>query len=255
MFLDISKAFDRVWHDDLIYKLKRCGVSGRFLALTVSFPGDGKQRTALNDQCSCWGDTSGRSAPGLSLIGPLIFLLYINDLTAELKCNVKLFADDTSQSMVVQESNLAANDMNHDMNLISKWTHAWRRSLNPDPQNQAAELIISTKRQETDHQMIFFNDKPLVKVEENEYLGAILDRKLTLSAHIKAAIYKKRKCIRLLKYLSSYLPRHNLEELYKLYVQPFLDYGGVIYHIQTEVCEFSQNIVLSSPMEKLESVQ
>ena len=103
--------------------------------------------------------------------------------------------------------------------------------------------------------MVLFNDTPVKKVEERKHLGVILDTKLSFSAHIKAAISKTRKGIGLLKYLSKYLPRHTLNELYKLYVRPHLDYGGVIYHIPSKVCEFSQNIILPSLMEKLESVQ
>ena len=58
VYLDISKAFDRVWHDGLIYKLKRCGVSGKLLSLIQSFLEDRKQRTVLNGKCSNWGDIS-----------------------------------------------------------------------------------------------------------------------------------------------------------------------------------------------------
>ena len=117
MYLDISKAFDRVWHDGLVYKLKRCGVSGQLLSLIQSFLKDRKQRTVLNGQSSNWGDISA-GVPQGSILGPLFFLVYINDLTADLKCNVKLFADDTSLFTVVENTNTAANDMNHDLMLI-----------------------------------------------------------------------------------------------------------------------------------------
>ena len=70
----------------------------------------------------------------------------------------------------------------------------------------------------------------LQKVTEHKHLGIILDPKLSFSAHIKSAISKTRRGIGLLKYLSKYLPRHTLNELYKLYVRPHLDYGDVIYH-------------------------
>ena len=122
VYLDISKAFDRVWHDGLIYKLKRCGVSGKLLSLIQSFLKDRKQRTVLHGKCSNWGDISA-GVPQGSILGPLFFLVYINDLTADLKCNVKLFADDTSLFTVVREANEAASDMNHDLQLISQWAH------------------------------------------------------------------------------------------------------------------------------------
>ena len=141
VYLDISKAFDRVWHDGLIYKLKRCGVSGELLSLIQSFLKDRKQRTVLNGQSSSWGDISAGLPQG-SILGPLFFLVYINDLTADLKCNVKLFADDTSLFTVVEDSNTAANDMNHDLELISQWAYDWKMSFNPDPQKQAVELVF-----------------------------------------------------------------------------------------------------------------
>ena len=254
VYLDISKAFDRVWHDGLIHKLKRCGVSGQLLLLIQSFLSGRKQRTVLNGQSSNWADISA-GVPQGSILGPLFFLVYINDLAIGLRCNVKLFADDTSLFTVVEDSNTAASDMNHDLDLISQWAHTWRMSFNPDPQKQAVELTFSRKKIEIDHPVILFNDIPVKKVTEHKHLGIILDSKLSFSAHIKSAISKARKGIGLLKYLSKYLPRHTLSELYKLYVRPHLDYGDVIYHIPSKVCEFSQNIILSNLMEKLESVQ
>ena len=193
--------------------------------------------------------------PQGSILGPLFFLVYINDRTADLKCNVELFADDTSLFTVVRESNIAANDMDHDLKLISQWAHDWRMSFNPDPQKQAVELIFSRKRNELDHPVIHFNNIPVEKVNEHKHLGIILDPKLSFSAHIKTAISKSRKGIGLLKCFSKYLPRSTLNELYKLHVRPHLDYGDVIYHIPAKVCEFSGGITLPNLMEKLESVQ
>ena len=104
-----------------------------------------------------------------------------------------------------------------------------------------------------DHPLIFFNDFPVKKVDENKHVGVILDRKLSFSVHINDAICKARRSIGLLKHPSRYLPRHTLTELYKLHVRLFLDYGDVIYHIPFKVCEFSQNTVIPRFMEELES--
>ena len=106
-----------------------------------------------------------------------------------------------------------------------------------------------------DHPVILFNNIPVKQVDEHKHLGLILDSKLSFSAHIKSSITKARKGIGLLKYLSKYLPRHSLDDLYKLNVRPHLDYGDVIYHIPAKVCNYSQNIILPSLMEKIESVQ
>ena len=233
VYLDISKALDRVWHDGLVYKLKRCGASGQLHSLIQSFLKDCKQRTVLNGQSSNWGDISA-GVPQGSILGPLFFLVYINDLT-DLKCNAKQFADDTSLFTLVEDPNTAANDMNHDLKLIRQWAYDWKMSFNPDPKEQAVELIFSRKRIEIDHPVINFTDIPVKKVSEHKHLGIILDSKLSFSAHINAAISKTRKGIGLLKYLSKYLPRQTLSELYKLYVRPHLDYGDVIYHIPAKI--------------------
>ena len=98
----------------------------------------------MNGQASNWGDTLS-GVPQGSILGPLFFLVYINDLTENLKCKVKLFADDTSLFTIVQDANTAASDMNHDLDLVRKWAHDWRMSFNPDPNKQAVELIFSKK--------------------------------------------------------------------------------------------------------------
>ena len=254
VYLDISKAFDRVWHDGLIYKLRRNGVSGQFLTLIQSFLADRLQRTVLNGKTSQWGKISA-GVPQGSILGPLFFLVYINDLTADLKCNVKLFADDTSIFSVVHDPNECAADLNHDLDLIKRWAHDWRMSFNPDPTKQAVEVTFSKKKISVDHPPIFFSDVTVMKVDEHKHLGVVLDSRLTFSSHIQSAINKARRGIGMLRFLSNYLPRQTLNELYKLYVRLHLDYGDVIYHIPKKVCDFSHEVTLHRLMERLESVQ
>ena len=102
VFLDISKAFDRVWHDGLLYKLRGCAISGNLFNLLHSFLSNRKQRTVLNGTSSSWGNVSS-GVPQGSILGPLIFLIYINDLTDDLNCIVKVFADDTSLFTIVED--------------------------------------------------------------------------------------------------------------------------------------------------------
>ena len=232
VYLDISTAFDRVWHDGLIFKLERCGVSGNLLSLIKNFLLGRKQRTVLNGKSSFWGDISA-GVPQGSILGPLFFLIYLDDLTKNLKCNAKLFADDTSLFTVVQDPISAANDMNHDLEQIRKWAHDWRMTFNPDPQKQAVELIFSRRKIVVDHPNISFNNTPVAKVKKHKNLGIILDSNLSIST----------------------LPRRTVNELYKLHVRPNLDYGDVIYHLPAKVCEFSGSVTLPGLMDKLESVQ
>ena len=144
IFLDISKAFDKVWHEGLLYKLKSFGISGNLLNLIKHYLTDRFQRVLLNGQCSNWQPVlAGVSQE--SILGPLFFLIYINDLPDGLKSNVKLFADDTSLSSVVKNKEENASDQTNDHDTISKWAFNWKMSFNPDPKKPAQEVLFSRK--------------------------------------------------------------------------------------------------------------
>ena len=120
VFLDISKAFHKVWHKGLIYKLKQNGISGNLLDTITDFLNSRKQRVALNGQFSSWTSIEA-GVPQGSILGPLLFLIYINDLSDDLITNVKLFADDTSLFSVVHDVNTSANNLNNDLSKINVW--------------------------------------------------------------------------------------------------------------------------------------
>ena len=120
VFLDISKAFDKVWHEGLIFKLKQNGISGDLLQILSDFLSNRKQRVVLNGQNSSWTNVHA-GVPQGSILGPLLFLIYINDLADDLSSNVKLFADDTSLFSVVHDVNASARELNDDLKKINKW--------------------------------------------------------------------------------------------------------------------------------------
>ena len=95
VFLDISKAFDKVWHYGLIFKLQENGISGNLLKVLKYFLTNKKQRVVLNGQSSSWTNVKA-AVPESSILGPLLFSKYINDLADGLSSNTKLFTDDTS---------------------------------------------------------------------------------------------------------------------------------------------------------------
>ena len=150
-----------------MYKLRRCGISGKLRTLIESLLACREQRTVLNGKQSQW-DVIEAGAPQGSNVGPLLFLIYINDLTDRLKCDVKLFADDTSIFTVVHDPNSAAPDINHDLRLINLWASKWRMSFNPDTSKQAIE--VTTKRRcPPNHPLIFFNDTPALKAQGQKH--------------------------------------------------------------------------------------
>ena len=102
VFLDISKAFDKAWHKGIIFKLKQNGISGKLLSVLSDFLKDRKQRVTLNRQVSSWTGVNTEVPQG-SILGSLLFLVYINDLADGLSSNAKLFADDASLFSVIHD--------------------------------------------------------------------------------------------------------------------------------------------------------
>ena len=116
IFLDITKAFDKVWHKGIIFKLKQNGISGKLLSILSDFLKDRNQRVTLNGQVSSWTEV-----PQGSILGPLRFLVYNNNLADGLSSNAKLFADDTSLFLVIHDVDTSANELNNDLYQINKW--------------------------------------------------------------------------------------------------------------------------------------
>ena len=101
-------------HDGLIFKLKQYGISGNLLNLLWNFLRNRKQGVVLNGQRSSWADVNA-GVPQGSTLGPLLFLIYINDLADGLPSNAKLFPDDTSLFSVVHNANTTEKELNNDL--------------------------------------------------------------------------------------------------------------------------------------------
>ena len=138
VFLDTSKAFDKVWHEGLLYKLKQNGISGNLLNIIKDFLSLRKQRVVLIGQHSTWVNIEAGVSQG-SILGPLSFLIYINDLSDDLTSNPKLFADGTSLFSVVQDINSTTSNLNSDLSKIIDWAFQWKMNFNPDPNKQVSK--------------------------------------------------------------------------------------------------------------------
>ena len=140
----------------MIYKLQQNGISGELLNILVDFLNNRKQRVVLNGQTSNWIDVKA-GVPQGSIMGPLLFLIYINDLPEGLITNAKLFADDTSLFSVVRDIAASTEELNNDLRNISKWAYQWKMIFKPDLTKQAQEVIISRKLNKPIHPNVTFN--------------------------------------------------------------------------------------------------
>ena len=144
VFLDISKAFDKVWHEGLLYKIKSLSISGELYNLLESYLAGSIQRVALNGQTSSWRPVLAGVPQGV-ILGPLLSLIHLNDLPNELKSDMKLFADDTSLFTFVKDKNESANTPNNNLILISKWAFNKTMLFNQDSSKPAQEILFSRK--------------------------------------------------------------------------------------------------------------
>ena len=231
--LDISKAFDKVWHEGLVYKLKQNGINGNLLSILTDFLNDREQRVVLNGLESEWQKIYS-GVPQGSVLGPLLFLIYINDLTNDISSNIKLFADDSSLFIKVDDVASAQELLSSDLDKITLWANQWKMKFNPDITKAAIEVIFSWKRNKPDHPFLQFNNIPVSRQTSTKHLGMILDDKLTFRSHISEAIVNAKKGINVLKFLSKYVSREVLDMTYKMYVRPYLDYGDSLFHNQSK---------------------
>ena len=194
----------------------------------------------LNGKNSEWADISA-GVPQGSVLGPLFFLVYINDLVEDIRCDIKLFADDTSLFSAVYDVSKTAQDLERDLERVRIWAWQWKMKFNTE---KTEEVIFSAKRVKPEHPPLTFGNDDVVKKSEHKHLGMILDSKLDFQSHIKEAMQKARRSIGMIRYLSKYVSRDVLDQIYKLYARPYLDYGDIIYHKYDPQCcqNFTQKI-------------
>ena len=120
VFCDISKAFDRVWHRGLLAKLYHYGITGNLHRWFVSLLSNRFQRVTIPGGISDWVEILA-SFPHGSILGPLLFLLFINDRIREINSNIGLFADDTTIYIIVDFPDSAAQILNIDLERIAHW--------------------------------------------------------------------------------------------------------------------------------------
>ena len=180
VFCDISKAFDRVWHAGLLLKLQAAGVSGKILAWFKSYLSDRRQRVVIPGATSDWTFIQS-GVPQGSILGPLLFLVYINDIVIDIGSNIRLFADDTSLYIIVDDPVAASGCLNTDLQKITRWAATWLVSFNPIK----TEAFLVSRKLIRNHPPIYMQNQQITEVETHKHLGIHFTNDCTWHHHIK----------------------------------------------------------------------
>ena len=206
VFCDISKAFDRVWHKGLIYKLKRAGINGLLLDWLSDYLTNRKQRVVIPGGRSDWHFIRA-GVPQGSILGPLLFLLYINDIVTDIQSCVRLFADDTSLYIIVDNPISAAEMINTDLETIHRWAEKWLVKFNP---SKSEPLLVSRKNNRNMHPPLIMNTVYINEVQHHKHLGVILSNDGTWHEHINLITSKAWQKIYVMRKLKFMLDRDSL---------------------------------------------
>jgi hypothetical protein len=253
-FFDISKAFDRVWHPGLIIKLQQLGITDDLLQWIISYLENRSQKVVLNGITSNELHTFA-GVPQGSVLGPLLFLCFINDLPSGIINEMRLFADDTC--LYAASTNLLTSvaNINHDLEIIREWAFKWNVDFNAA---KTVSMLISRRRQPSNIDIIFDNHV-VIPSEFYRHLRIIFNSEGTWSNHIDVIVSNALKRLSILRGLKYILDRKSLEIMYKSFVRPSLEYADILWDgitlheaskldkIQTEALRIISGITRSAP--------
>ena len=224
LYLDLKKAFDTVSLNILLDKIAFIGIKGKLYEILKSYLSNRKQRTLVN---SCISEEVNISmgVPQGSILGPLLFILYINDIAnISSQANFYLFADDTAIAIRAQRLPELQNKLNSLLSMVTRWFYANRLSLNV---SKTYYQIFSRKR--IDGLNVKLNDTDIARKESVRYLGLIVDENLKWQNHINnisAIISRNLGVMARAKY---YISSHHLVLLYNSLILPYLNYCACVW--------------------------
>ncbi|KAI8484174.1 hypothetical protein Bbelb_381280 [Branchiostoma belcheri] len=225
VFLDVRRAFDTVWHDGLIYKLSRYGIQGPLINWFSDYLSDRQQRVVINGEASSWGfPTAG--VPQGSILGPLLFVLYLNDIKdLPCKASINCFADDTSLYNSGRSAAEVANTTNADLKHVSNWFQDWALQLHPD---KCKVMCIRSPQSKVKLPPIYIEGELVEEVTSYTHLGVTMHYTLRWKEHAETVSSKSNKVLGLLSKLQSKLPREALETAYNTLVRSKLEYASIL---------------------------
>ena len=189
----------------------------------------------------------GRNQAGVpqgSILGPLLFILYINDIVNDIHCGIRLFADDTSLYIVAGTPNNAARLMNTDLEKITIWSNKWPVTFNPA---KTESLLLSRKINKPDHPSLYLNDVRIEEVNTHKHLGVYLSQRLDWQNHVEYITDKVSTRLNLLRSLKFTLDRNSLQKIYFTFIRTVLDYADVVWDncTQQQSDELEKNTIRS----------
>ena len=163
-----------------MFKLKRAGINALLLDWLTNYLTDRKQRVVIPGGTSDW-EFINAGVPQGSILGPLLFLLYINDIVTDIHSSVRLFADDTSLYIIVDDPTDAAEQLNIDLETINRWAETWLVKSNP---SKSESLLVSRKVNYNVHPPLIMNRVHINEVQHHIHLGIFLSNDGTWHEHI-----------------------------------------------------------------------
>jgi hypothetical protein len=226
-FLDITKAFDKVWHQGLITKLQQVGINGTLLEWYSDYLLNRCQRVVVGGKSSDIKQLHA-GVPQGSILGPLLFLIYVGDITHNSKCKAYKFADDITyrKNIAKNKHEEAVNILNTDLDNTLSWSYLWRVSFSAP---KSCFMRITTKHNKPDLDPIIMDQSNISEVQSQTYLGLTISNNMQWNEHINRIITKASARVHQLRKFQYKLPRIALEKIYTSMIRPILEYGDIIF--------------------------
>ena len=232
IYFDFAKAFDTVPHRRLLSKLASYGIRGNILRWIKSFLEDRSQIVKVNGTAST-SETVISGIPQGSVLGPILFVIYINDLPDELQSHVYLFADDTKifRCIKSKEDSLTVQT---DIQALESWSEKWLLKFHPDK----CHVLSLGKLENIVHAHPYvLNGHELEHVFAEKDLGVTIDCDLKFEDHIAIKIKKANSLVGLITRSFSYMDCELFKQLYTTFVRPHLEYAHVVWspHLRKQI--------------------